>query len=315
MRRINIAESLVRHLYDDGKTQAEIATMLGCSKSTVGNWMRAWGMATRSQRDYTWIDLPRDDLYRLYVEQGQTLESVAAHVGCSSTTVLRRLRDYNIQSHPAAVSPQRCVPDAVFETWTPKLAYVVGLITSDGWLPQGEAHNAVSFSSTDTELINLFCRLLQLASETRPYCKLPQGQKLVHQVTVTDWRFRAFLEGVGLTPAKSKTLGPLNIPDVVFPDFVRGCMDGDGCWTIDHSRPPQEHLIAQLTSGSPTFLAWVHATVNRLTGLHGGVSGKRLRYCWGAAVQLGMWLYYAPDVPALSRKREIWHKFAPDALS
>jgi hypothetical protein len=33
---------------------------------------------------------------------------------------------------------------------------------------------------------------------------------------------------IGLTPAKSLTLGPLAIPDDYFPDFFRGCIDGDG---------------------------------------------------------------------------------------
>ena len=31
-----------------------------------------------------------------------------------------------------------------------------------------------------------------------------------------------------MTPEKSLTLGPLAIPDEYFPDFFRGCIDGDG---------------------------------------------------------------------------------------
>ena len=33
---------------------------------------------------------------------------------------------------------------------------------------------------------------------------------------------------IGLTPAKSLTLRPLAVPDSVFADFLRGCIDGDG---------------------------------------------------------------------------------------
>src|SRR5439155_1263158 len=45
-------------------------------------------------------------------------------------------------------------------------------------------------------------------------------------------RFYDWLVGIGLTPAKSLTLRPLAIPDAVFADFVRGCIDGDGSVTV-----------------------------------------------------------------------------------
>ena len=35
------------------------------------------------------------------------------------------------------------------------------------------------------------------------------------------------LVSLGLTPRKSLTLGALAVPDELFPDFFRGCIDGD----------------------------------------------------------------------------------------
>lgn len=55
MRRIDIPESTVRKLYADGKTQAEIAVVLGCSKGAVGNRMRAWGMPVRLSLSDDWL--------------------------------------------------------------------------------------------------------------------------------------------------------------------------------------------------------------------------------------------------------------------
>ncbi len=242
-RRKDIPESVVRKLYEEGKTQLEIAELLGCCKSTVGNRMRAWKMSTRKQRDYTLIELSRDLLYKLYIEQGRSMEQIALQFDCSITTVHRRLREFEIPARPYATPRQRHVPDEVFASWTPSLSYIVGLIASDGCLLR-QNPNAVQFTSTDLELIELFRQLLQLDPQIHPYCRLPSGQKPIYAVVICDWRFRAFLENVGLTPAKSKTIAQLDIPDQVFPDFMRGCMDGDGCWTIDHSRPPQDHLVA-----------------------------------------------------------------------
>ena len=49
-----------------------------------------------------------------------------------------------------------------------------------------------------------------------------------HRIAWSDRRFYDWLTTVGLTPAKSLTLGPLAIPDDYFADFLRGCIDGDG---------------------------------------------------------------------------------------
>ena len=55
-----------------------------------------------------------------------------------------------------------------------------------------------------------------------------------HSAAILDdqlsWRDRAlyvWLSEIGLTPAKSLSLGPLAVPDQCFADFFRGCIDGD----------------------------------------------------------------------------------------
>jgi hypothetical protein len=130
----------------------------------------------------------------------------------------------------------------------------------------------------------------------------------------SDPGFRVFLEHIGLSPAKSKTIGPLKIPDQVFSDFIRGMWDGDGCWHI-HRKPRRSashpgYLRGTLTSASPAFLEWIQTTVERIVGLCGHIYGIRLVYYGREAVALGEWLYWAPDIPALSRKRSIWERFS-----
>src|SRR5215813_12786378 len=55
-----------------------------------------------------------------------------------------------------------------------------------------------------------------------------------HSAAILDdqlsWRDRAlyvWLSEIGLTPAKSLSLGPLAVPDQYFADFFRGCIDAD----------------------------------------------------------------------------------------
>ena len=126
--------------------------------------------------------------------------------------------------------------------------------------------------------------------------------------------------GIGLTPAKSLTLRPLAIPDAVFADFVRGCIDGDGSVTVyvdrhntDKSeRYVYERLYVKLVSASRVFLDWVQATIRRILSMRGSITVQRaqgrsplwtLRYAKSESIELLRWIYYSPTVPCLARKR------------
>ena len=126
---------------------------------------------------------------------------------------------------------------------------------------------------------------------------------------------------LGLTPAKSLTIGPLDIPDRYFADFFRGCIDGDGSIVtyVDRYNTPKnpkyvyDRLFVSLTSASPAFLRWIQRSIlcstdSPDTWARGEVRARRemwhLRYGKRDSVHLLQWMYDAPDVPALRRKRE-----------
>lgn len=88
---------------------------------------------------------------------------------------------------------------------------------------------------------------------------------------------------MGLTPNKSLTLGRLAIPDEYFPDFFRGCIDGDGSVLVDvdrhhtakNERYVYSRLYVSLVSASRTFVDWIQSTVQRLTSLHGVIETQQ----------------------------------------
>src|SRR5437879_2999516 len=74
----------------------------------------------------------------LYVTRGLGLEAAAVHLGVSPTTVRRRLRELGITARPrgpvpAFVGDPRFVLGSPF-TWSADIAYIVGLIATDGCL-------------------------------------------------------------------------------------------------------------------------------------------------------------------------------------
>jgi hypothetical protein len=124
--------------------------------------------------------------------------------------------------------------------------------------------------------------------------------------------YRKFLVDVGLTPAKSRTLTALDIPTAIFPDFLRGCVDGDGSIWITH-RQGRPLLGIQIASGSEAFVSWLQDAVVRLTGIVSHIYRRDrrwdLRFNARYADALAEWMYYAPAVPHLPRKRAVWEKY------
>ena len=85
-----------------------------------------------------------------------------------------------------------------------------------------------------------------------------------------------------------------------------------------------ERLFVSLVSASPPFLEWLRNGITRVTGLRGALycrieaTGSRaaiwiLKYAKYESMRLLRWMYYAPDVPCLARKRDKALRFLSDA--
>ena len=76
--------------YAAGVRTGELVRRYGCSRSTIGNWVRGAG-ATPHVNGVGPLPLPPvDEIYNLYRQLG-SFRKVAKALGCSLTTVLRRV--------------------------------------------------------------------------------------------------------------------------------------------------------------------------------------------------------------------------------
>jgi len=127
---------------------------------------------------------------------------------------------------------------------------------------------------------------------------------------------------IGLMPAKSLRLGPWRVPDDWLRDFVRGYIDGDGTIvtytdrynTFKNPSYVYTRLFVRIVSASPRFLVWLRARIRALTGESGSLTVRTaastndlwsLKYAKRESLAVLPWMYYAPDVPGLRRKRDI----------
>ncbi len=109
--------------------------------------------------------------------------------------------------------------------WSPNFAYAIGLIATDGCLSKDGRH--IILVSKDVDQLNNFKSCLSLENKIGTTVSGYNGKSYT-RIQFGDVLLYKFLLSIGLTPAKSKTIGKLKIPEIYFFDFLRGVLDGDG---------------------------------------------------------------------------------------
>ena len=269
----------------------------------------------------SYVAIDPEVLRRLYVDERLTSTQIARRLGCAEVTVLRRLRQFAIPARPRGPLNQAKTLNGDTR-WSSNLAYAVGLLATDGNLSGDGRH--LSLTSKDRDLLETFRACLNISAAITPHHGGHGGTNL--RVQWGDRQFYNWLMELGLTPAKSLTLGALAVPDEYFADFFRGCVDGDGSvrvyidryHTAKRMQYVYERLYVSLVSASRPFVEWMQTTICRLLRVSGAIhdsSGRRqrplwvLRYAKAESIRLIGWMYYAPDVLCLARKRAKAERF------
>lgn len=142
--------------------------------------------------------------------------------------------------------------------WCPEMAYLSGLIASDGCL---QKTRTLSITSTEPNLVKTSIELLARlgtkgsAGTAKAYT---QSGKEYWQVQWTDYRMYNCLLDIGLTQRKSNIMPALKLPKDEqgynhFWAFCRGMFDGDG--SLPRNKDGNFAGV-RIVSGSPLFIQW-----------------------------------------------------------
>ena len=209
--------------------------------------------------------------------------------------------------------------------WSPRLAYAVGLIATDGCLYGDGRH--LAFTSKDEDLMRTLLCLVDRAHIRYRRFESEYG----------GWAFRGqfshaalyrWLLTVGLMPRKSLVLGAIDVPDEHLLPLVRGLLDGDGTvYTLLHHPTPKtyrnyryERLWTFFTSGSRNHVEWIQARLACALAISGRIEVSRrkghenpmyrLKYGNRASRVLLPAIYADLTVPRLERKWCKWARYA-----
>lgn len=203
--------------------------------------------------------------------------------------------------------------------WSQTMAYVVGLIATDGCLIT--ARKQLNFKSEDEQLVKTFLGCLGRSPRYRRV--IGKKGKPHHVTQFGDVAFYQWLMTAGLTPKKSLTLGAITVPDEFLVHCARGLLDGDGSvldyWYDGTGKAlgkRYEGFVTRFISASPAHIEWLRAALRRVVGVTGNVGRPSIRGCWSlnyaiaeSTVLLPL-LYPSADVPKLERKWATWVRYA-----
>lgn len=192
--------------------------------------------------------------------------------------------------------------------WTSHLAYATGLMASDGNLSKDGRH--LVFVSKDYQLIKTFKKCLKLKCKIGLKKSGFTPNKKYFYVQFGDKKLYDFWVSIGITPAKSKTIAELKIPDKYFFDFLRGSFDGDGSFYSYWDRRWASSFLFYLSfvSASIKHINWLRRKIKKLVGARGHFSNQlysrtfQLKYAKNEARIIFYKMYRSKNIPKLERK-------------
>lgn len=193
--------------------------------------------------------------------------------------------------------------------WNPEIAYIVGLITTDGSLSIDGIH--LDITSNDIQLLKTAKKCLGINNKITSKFSSYTGKKSCRRIQFGNVIFYKWLINIGLMPNKTKKIGRLKIPNRYFFDFLRGHLDGDGCIRKfqDSVYPNSQRLYIRFHSASFIHLKWLQQKINFLLNILGFLKPVTRVFCLTFAKKESLKLlpkiYPNPKVSCLKRKYKI----------
>lgn len=304
----------------DFLTQKEIGALCSVGPDTIRRWMQKLGIPIRKggaplgKKKYH----NREWLETKYIKEQLSTIKIAKLCNAGRSVISYFLEKFEI---PRRSSRKYAIKIDAFKHWSWDIAYILGLIVSDGWL---ESHS-VSIQGIDRELILAFRDIL--SAKPQPpiivrYENSQNNQQIQYRVNICSLEIVQDLNALGIHSPKATDIEFPPIPSIYLSSFCRGVIDGDGSLVLhERSRKykkPHKTLTVTLSMASKSFMTkWKEIVFSELK-----ISGSLCRYDpepprvpnWiyslsgFFALKFCDWIYSSPG-PFLGRKKDKWLEY------
>ena len=221
------------------RSMIDIAKQLGCTRQAVSKALKKFGIDPRTQSDAADLALRRGKKKVVRVDES----------GHETIQVMQRI-DVNHN---------------FFSLWFPQMAWVLGLVFTDGNIDPGwkieshrRSHSAphLRISQKDPEILLKVLTLMEcnaklIYSKERRYGSTVAGA--LYTLNLSSDVIYHDLVSLGVTPNKSLTMMFPEVPQEFVSHFIRGCWDGDGTVHVPKDGD-RNKAYAGIVSGSLDFM-------------------------------------------------------------
>ncbi|MFC1646274.1 LAGLIDADG family homing endonuclease [Candidatus Omnitrophota bacterium] len=213
-------------------------------------------------------NLTKEILRRLYIEECKSLDDIGRQFGVSRVAVYKKLKKFRIKQRSKSqarleAQKQGKLPQDFFEInedfftkWSTEMAYVLGLIITDGCV---SGTGVISLSMNDKELLEK----VRVAMGSQHKITPSKHQKNLYYFHFAREKMVKDLSKFGIRPKKSLSVKFPEIPDAFRVDFIRGVFDGDG--SVFFQRDSKNYpLRTKFCSGSKDFIERLEKNLQEL---------------------------------------------------
>lgn len=194
-----------------------------------------------------------------YLERFQGLETAGRQYGISSHFVTKILNKYGIHKRTYTEAKQigrkyKC-DDNFFKIQSENMAYILGLLASDGNVSKKENLVAIQLLSSDKEILEKISQVTQNERPLETYIRKTTGHKIT-SFRVWSKIWKDDLAHYGIIPEKTfKLTPPCLLNNKYNIDFIRGYFDGDG--SIYYLKK-SNRVFVDIVCASKNMIDWIH---------------------------------------------------------
>ena len=213
------------------------------------------------------LRLNKEDLRRLYLIEKKSLEDIARLYGASRVAIWKYCRDVRLtrrnrsearlEAQKRGRVPQNYfdINEDFFKKWSPAMAYVLGLLITDGNVSR---NGTVSLCMNEKELIEKVAKTMG-AEHKITLSKHQKGLFIFHFARANMVKD---LGALCVVPKKSITVKFPLIPEPFLADFIRGVFDGDGSVFFNGSK--KHPVQTKFVSSSKEFIEKLESELQKL---------------------------------------------------
>lgn len=191
------------------------------------------------------------------------------------------------------------------KTWNREIAYIAGLIWSDGCLSKDSSSHGYRITLTMTDEILIKQIQSYIIPNRKLYMQVLPNRKKKYSIVIQNPAIVDFYIAANLTERKSKKLFFPIIPEKFYPDFIRGYFDGDG--SVFYTNP--NYLGVRFTCGDEAFLE----QLNKILPIDMHLTKDSRKNVWYLSIYskrlikiFAKWIYDNNPMFYLERKRKIF---------